>query len=280
METRVLLKTARWGELAEERYGRLSRDLRRLGGHRVAALVDGGEAPAGVEAVVFRREDLLSLVRDGEYCPRSSGGWRNAPLAAAMSLLPLLLYARDHPADRYWQVEDDVYMRGDWADFFGAFSDSGADLVATRVLDDRRAMSWVADTVRMERAFAGGPPLRQSLNCVCGVSRRLVESLLAGYAEGMYGHFEAVVATRCAQAFGDGSLEDISWGRYCRPENLRRFYWPDRDRTDADGRFEWCGRRKGQRGVYAEGKLYHAEKKTIEEEAQAISNVRYETLHD
>src|SRR3954469_11290276 len=44
---------------------------------------------------------------------------------------PLLLFAREHPDYAYyWQVEGDVEYRGRWGDFFAAYADSDAALLA------------------------------------------------------------------------------------------------------------------------------------------------------
>ena len=45
---------------------------------------------------------------------------------------PLLLFAREHPGyAHYWQVEGDVEYRGRWGDFFAAYAESDAALLAS-----------------------------------------------------------------------------------------------------------------------------------------------------
>lgn len=94
--------------------------------------------------------------------------------------------------DRFWFVEYDVDLRGDWGRFFTAASHYEGDLLMTRLRRLSQDSSWFH-----ARGLTVPPAVTDpliGLFCISRLSRKLVEAYAAVVAEpGWEGHFEALI---------------------------------------------------------------------------------------
>ena len=147
--------------------------------------------------------------------------------------LTLLDFYRRHPEfDYYWVIEYDVAFTGHWGEFFTAFADVDADLIASHVrsYDEDPAWPWWGSLRSPDGAPGPRPSLVRAFCPIQRVSRRALQLLERRMQEGWSGHFETLVPTLLKRE-GHTLLDLGGTGSYVTPAFRNRFYrgfgWSD-----------------------------------------------------
>jgi hypothetical protein len=139
--------------------------------------------------------------------------------------LAFLDFYRRHPGFQYyWLIEYDVMMTGDWQDFFGAFSDLHADLLAShlRTRDEEPDWYWW-NTMAPPKGQAMASELIRAFCPIQRMSRRALELLETKAKEGWGGHFECLVPTLLRD--NGYSLVDFGGDGRLVPQGFRNRYY-------------------------------------------------------
>lgn len=132
------------------------------------------------------------------------------------------LHERLAAYDRFWLIEYDVDLKGDWGRFFAAAAGYEGDLLMTRLHRLSQDPTWYhAGGLGLPAAVAD--PLI-GLLCISRLNRPLVEAYAnAVAAPGWAGHFEAVIPS-FAESAGFTVAEISGQGAWTPPERIDRHY--------------------------------------------------------
>jgi hypothetical protein len=142
--------------------------------------------------------------------------------------LALLEFAADVEWDYLWYVHHDVYLAGNWSEFFDSFENSDADYIAPCVRNRLTDPDWYlwdsldvppgVDLPSQELQIA-------SLNTIFRISRKAFDEVRQVMAAGWLGHSEAIFAT--AVAASGLKVEDIGGSGEYTPESRLGLHYSD-----------------------------------------------------
>ncbi len=209
----------------------LARHFERLR-HETAGVIDvllvlhtepGREMPAGMSP-----DFTISLADADRLTPRRTAIFRQGKYKQRWSTyidtlwLAAFLHPRLAAYHRFWLIEYDVDLKGNWGRFFTAAADYPGDLLATRLrrLSDNPLWAHRAG-IRVPPAVTD-PVL--GLFCISRLSRPLVEAYVAAVEEPDWdGHFEALIPT-VAELGGFSIAEIGGTGPFTPTERRNRHY--------------------------------------------------------
>ena len=223
MQQCILFHTHLWHERVQSAYGKLKDECPH--GSDIVVLYDNTDGMfnpdllAPDSAYHLFTLDMLRQTYDMRCCSRA------ATLYPGNGIIPVFAFARSHPEYEYvWRIEHDVRFSGNWIDFFRAFADTTADLLATTVY--RRAFrpewNWWG-SLKTPFWLWRKPELIRCFLPLCRLSHHACERLEKAQHQGWRGHEEVFVST-LLHHYGY-TLEDIGGsGEFVRPGNEQRFY--------------------------------------------------------
>jgi hypothetical protein len=130
--------------------------------------------------------------------------------------------------ERYWTIEYDVAFSGRWANFFAAFAEDGADLLAPVVFRRRDMPDWIFwPSLVTPGQGPGDSQALRSFMPIFRMSRRLYEAADEAYRAGWGGHLECTLATIASlRAMSVGDIGND--GEFTAAQNRGRFYTSSR----------------------------------------------------
>lgn len=195
------------------------RDLWVSGCCATADALDGLKALPRLRLAPCVKDDLRAL----PY-PARLAGTQWATMRGSPDLALLHFFRAQPDYDHYWFVEYDVRYTGIWEDFFSAFDDSPADLLACHLSPYRASKTWVhwktfapaSEPVPEEQRVMG-------FLVVCRLSRRLLQRIDALCQAGWTGHPEALWPTAAKSA--GYPIEEIGGETIFTPPARRKKYY-------------------------------------------------------
>ncbi|MEJ6022738.1 DUF3405 domain-containing protein [Ramlibacter sp. PS4R-6] len=129
---------------------------------------------------------------------------------------PLLSFLRSHPGYAYfWQVEGDVEYRGRWGEFFEAYRETDAVLLAAHFhrFQDWPDWFWWPSLTPPADVQLPRENMYKAFMAVVRFSRAALESVERAHRQGWLGHFEAIVPTILLME--GRRLEDLNVRKTC-----------------------------------------------------------------
>lgn len=129
---------------------------------------------------------------------------------------PLLLFSREHARYQYyWQVEGDVEYRGRWGEFFAAYRDTDASLLAAHFhrWQDWPDWFWWPSFTAPPEVHPSTEQLYKAFLAVMRLSRPAIECVERAHHQGWLGQFEAVIPT--VLLLEGHRLEDLNVRKSC-----------------------------------------------------------------
>ncbi len=124
--------------------------------------------------------------------------------------------------DRFWFIEYDVDLKGNWGRFFRAAMAYEGDLLGTRLHHLSADPNW--SHLQGLRLPSGSTDPVAGLFCISRLSRPLVEAYVEAMATPHWdGHFEALLPT-LARSVGFSVAEISGEGDFTPPERVNRHY--------------------------------------------------------
>lgn len=139
-----------------------------------------------------------------------------------LTWIPAFLHPRLAAYDRFWLIEYDVDLKGNWGRFFAAAATYAGDLLLTRVHRLSQDPRWAhARTLKVPPAITD--PLL-GLFCISRLSRPVIEAYVDAVADPAWdGHFEALLPS-LAETAGFTVAEISGQGDWTPPERINRHY--------------------------------------------------------
>lgn len=216
-DTAIVFLAHVWSESVAKRFERLRRETAPLAECFLLLQDDGGDVVRnwrGYLATIGAPDALVTfndLTLPAELGHRYFGMQR----VMANTHFPLLQFARSRRYAYYWQVEFDVEYRGSWHDFFAAYTQTDASLLAMHfhTFVDWPEWCWWPSLTLPPGIDLLGDKLYKCFLPVMRLSRAAVDTIEQSHRQGWMGHFEAVLPTSLLLA--GHRLEDLNVRQAC-----------------------------------------------------------------
>lgn len=198
--TLILFLTHTWSRSLGERFLRLRREASAFGDCRVLLHDDHGPIRRAWQELLHSAGVPDALERFEPQALEAELGYtmfRQGSLTPGSAHFPLLKLVQHLAYSHYWLIEFDVECSRPWWEFFEAFEQSEADLIASHVYSRTQRPDWYWWKSMCGPAKEAVPvgSQWQAFLPVCRISRRALQMMDAAHRAGWRGHSEMLVPT-------------------------------------------------------------------------------------